>query len=79
MEHLDCKCGSEYDVEGTTGRSRDPVMRAATFCGIAQNPGRLTNVHYTLIMTKHGRCFGEDVTWPKTNFRRSQSGGAYPA
>jgi hypothetical protein len=52
MEHLVCKSGSEYDVEGTTGSSHAPVDAR---CEVSALKPGTTNVHYMLIMTRHGR------------------------
>jgi hypothetical protein len=53
MEHL--ACGAEYDVEelGTPGWRRDRIDARCEVCGAVLKRWN-ANVHYALIMTKHG-------------------------
>jgi hypothetical protein len=55
MEHLVCKCSTEYDVEelGTPGWRRERVDSRCEVCGAVLKPWN-ANVHYTLIMTQYG-------------------------
>ena len=55
MEHLVCKCDTEYDVEemGTPGWRRERIDARCEVCGTVLKRWE-PNVHYALIMTNRG-------------------------
>jgi hypothetical protein len=55
MEHLVCKCNSEYDVDevATRGWRCNPIDTPCEVCGAILKPW-IADVYHILIMTKRG-------------------------